>query len=163
MALRPFAGRRKREWKDFFRLVSSAFAIIEQETTVPNTPRDPEVLRKEINKKIVSLKIFPKMEKWTRAIEIIEPKMKKLHFFLLVLDVTEQQEKIEIRGYPKENETLATEHYLEAEKAQGKDPDKDVVLVAANSIDELKKGYPNYVADTTNFLEYLRSYLSKKS
>jgi ppGpp synthetase/RelA/SpoT-type nucleotidyltranferase len=151
----------KQEWKDFFRLVSSAFAIIEKEPYVPNTPEDSEILRKEIKEKVNFLKIFPKMEKWTKAIRTIEPKMKRLHFFLLELDVTEGSEKIEIRGYPKDAETLATGHYLEAEKTQVGDLNKDVVLVAADSIDELKKAYPNYFIDTTIFLKYLRLYLKK--
>ena len=42
------------------------------------------------------------MEKWTKAIRTIEPEMKRLHFFLLELNVTEGSEKIEIRGYPKD-------------------------------------------------------------
>jgi ppGpp synthetase/RelA/SpoT-type nucleotidyltranferase len=148
-------------WKDFFRLVSSAFAKMESEPLVPNTPQDSEVLLREIKEKVNLLKIFPKMERWTRAIRRIEPEMKKLHFFLLELDVTEGKERIEIMGYPKEAEPAATEDYLKMERAQGEDPNKDVVLVAADSIDELRKAYPNYFIDTTMFLEYLKSSLSR--
>ncbi len=148
------------EWIEFFKLVSSAFAVMEGEAPVPNTPTDPDVLRQEIKKRAVELRVFQKMEKWTKAITIIEPKMKELHFFLLVLDVSEQdKEKLEIRGYLKDAERTATDQYLEAEKSQGRNPDKDVVLVAADSIDELKKAYPNYFIDTSHFLEYLKNYL----
>ena len=49
----------KQEWKDFFRLVSSAFAILENETQVPGTPERVDVSRKEIEEKIKILKIFP--------------------------------------------------------------------------------------------------------
>jgi ppGpp synthetase/RelA/SpoT-type nucleotidyltranferase len=149
------------EWIEFFKLVSSAFALMEGEAPVPGTPTDPRELKREIKKRVGELRVFQKMEKWTKAITIIEPKMKELHFFLLVLDVSEQdKERLEIRGYLKDAERTATDQYLEAEKNQGTDPNKDVVLVAADSIDELRKAYPNYFIDTSHFLEYLKKYLA---
>ena len=39
--------------------------------------------------------------------------------------------------------------------------DKDVVLVGANYKD-LKKAYPNYFADTTEFLNILNKYLGEE-
>lgn len=158
-AIKSNEGRE--DWMDFFRLLGSAFAKIEGKPCVPGTPTDPEELFGKIKEKVQSLKVFPKMKSWARAIKVIEPKMKELHFFLLELDVTSDNEELRIRGYQKENETHATEDYLQVEKAQGGDPNKDVVLVAADSIDELKKAYPNYFIDTTGFLEYLTSYLRK--
>lgn len=149
------------EWTEFFKLVSSAFALMEGEAPVPGTPADKEELKREIKKKVGELRVFQKMEKWTKAITIIQPKMKELHFFLLVLDVAEaNNEKLEIRGYLKDAERTATDQYLEAEKSQGRDPNKDVVLVAADSIDELRKAYPNYFIDTSHFLNYLKAYLA---
>lgn len=159
-AIKSNEGRE--DWMDFFRLLGSAFAKIEGEPCVLGTPEDTEELHNNIKEKVNSLKVVSKMNNWTKAIRVIEPKMKELHFFLLELDVTSLNEKLEIRGYRKEQETLATEHYLQAEKDQGGDPDKDVVLVGADSIDELKKAYPNYFVDTTGFLEYLQSYLSRR-
>ena len=78
---------------EFFKLVSSAFAMIEGESMVPDTPNDPKKLHMEIQKKVEDLRVFSKMQKWTRAIEIIEPKMKEHYFFLLRLDVTENNER----------------------------------------------------------------------
>jgi hypothetical protein len=132
---------------------------MEGEPCVPNTPINKEELCNKIKEKVGSLKVFPKMNSWTKAIKIVEPRMKEFHFFLLELDVSSEQEKLQIRGYKKEQEQLATEHYLQAEKRQGSEPNKDAVLIGADSIDELKKAYPNYFVDTTGFLEYLRSYL----
>jgi len=74
----------------------------------------------------------------------------------------ENNAKLSVRGYPEEAESIATEHYLEAEKLQSGNPDKDVVLVGAKSIEELKKAYLNYFANSKEFLEYLKSYLEKK-
>ncbi len=151
------------EWKDFFRLVSSAFAKIENQPEVANTPKDPNVLYNEIKAGVEKLKIFSKMNTWSQALKVIEPKLKDLHFFLLELDVSDENDaKLSVRGYPKEAETIATEHYLEAEKLQSGNKDKDVVLVGAKSIEELKKAYLNYFANSKDFLKHLKAYLEKR-
>jgi len=151
------------EWKNFFRLVSSAFAKIEEQPEVPNTPQDPNILYNEIKSKVEKLKIFSKMDSWSKALKVIEPQLKEHHFFLLELDVSEENNaKLSVRGYPEEAESLATEHYLEAEKLQSGNLNKDVVLVGARSIEELKKAYLNYFADSKEFLGYLKNYLEKR-
>ena len=151
------------EWKEFFKLVSSAFAKMENQKEVNGTPTDSKELYTAIKEKVDKLKIFSKMENWSQALKVIEPKLKELNFFLLELDVSDENNaSLGVRGYPEESESLATEHYLEAEKLQSGNPDKDVVLVGAKSIEELKKAYLNYFANSKEFLEYLKNYLEKK-
>ena len=151
------------EWKEFFKLVSSAFAKMEKQKEVEGTPTNNSELYKAIKEKVDQLKIFSKMENWSQALKVIEPKLKQLHFFLLELDVSEENNaKLSVRGYPEEAESLATEHYLEAEKLQSGSPNKDVVLVGAKSIEELKRAYLNYYANSKEFLGYLKYYLEKK-
>src|SRR3989338_7843502 len=151
------------EWKEFFKLVSSAFAKMENQKEVNGTPTDSKELYTAIKEKVDKLKIFSKMENWSQALKVIEPKLKELNFFLLELDVSDENNaRLSVRGYPEESESLATEHYLEAEKLQGNNPDKDVVLVGAKSVEELKKAYLNYFANSKEFLSYLKSYLEKK-
>ncbi len=151
------------EWKEFFKLVSSAFAKMENQKEVEGTPTDDDELYRAIKEKVDKLKIFSKMKNWSEMLRIIEPELKKLDFFLLELDISEETNaKLSIRGYPEGAESLASEHYLEAEKLRGGNPDKDVVLVGAKSVEELKKAYLNYFANSKEFLEYLKSYLEKK-
>lgn len=151
------------EWKEFFRLVSSAFAKIEKQKIVENTPENNTELFNAIKEKVDKLKIFSKMDSWTQALKVIEPNLKEWKFFLLELDVSDETKpNLSIRGYPEEGETIATEHYLEAEKLAINNKDKDVVLVGANSIEELKKAYLNYFANSKEFLQYLKFYLEKR-
>jgi len=151
------------EWKEFFKLVSSAFAKMENQKEVDGTPTNNNELYTAIKEKVDKLKIFSKMNNWSKALKVIEPKLRELNFFLLELDVSDENNaKLSVRGYPEEAESIATEHYLEAEKLQSGNPDKDVVLVGAKSIEELKKAYLNYFANSKEFLEYLKSYLEKK-
>ena len=152
----------KQEWKDFFKLISSAFAKMEKRPEVSDTPADPDELYTEIKQRADNLKIFSKMSAWSSVIKTIEPHTKELHYFLLELDVTEGQEQLNVRGYHSEEEPLATDHYLQAEKAQGGNPNKDVVLVGAKSVEELKMAYLNYFVNTQDFLNYLKQYLDKK-
>ncbi|MBI4152279.1 hypothetical protein HY495_01100 [Candidatus Woesearchaeota archaeon] len=109
---------------------------METQKEVEGTPTNNGELYKAIKEKVDNLKIFSKMENWSQALQVIEPKLKQLHFFLLELDVSEENNaKLGVRGYPEEAESLATEHYLEAEKLQSGSPNKDVVLVGAKSIE----------------------------
>ncbi len=159
-AIKSNEGEEK--WKEFFRLVSSAFAKMENQKEVEGTPQNNNELYTAIKEKVTQLKIFSKMDSWSKALRVIEPKLKELTFFLLELDVSGGGDaKLSIRGYPEQAESLATEHYLEAEKLQSGNPDKDVVLVGARSVEELKKAYLNYFADSKEFLDYLKSYLEK--
>lgn len=151
------------EWQEFFKLVSSAFAKMENHEEVRGTPKNNEELYKAIKEKVDKLKIFSKMENWSKALTVIEPKLKEWRFFLLELDVSnDNNPELSIRGYPEEGETIATEHYLEAEKLQGNNKDKDVVLVGAKSVEELKRAYLNYFANSKEFLSHLKYYLEKK-
>ena len=86
-----------------------------------------------------------------------------MSFFLLELDISDENKpNLSIRGYPEKDESLATEHYLEAEKLQSGNSDKDVVLVGAESVEELKRAYLNYFANSNEFLANVRSYLERK-
>ena len=136
---------------------------MEKQKEVEGTPNNNSELYKAIKEKVDKLKIFSKMENWSQALKVIEPKLKQLHFFLLELDISEENNaKLSVRGYPEEAESLATEHYLEAEKLQSGSPNKDVVLVGAKSVEELKKAYLNYFANSREFLGYLKNYLENE-
>ncbi len=149
----------EQEWKDFFKLISSVFARMEGQPPVPDTPTDDVELYERVKEKVSHLKIISKMTGWSDALKAIEPKIKELQFFLLELDVTEGNEKLSIRGYPLEQEPIATEHYVEAERLQNRNPNKDVVLVGAKSVEELRKAYLNYFADSKEFLQLIQQYL----
>ena len=53
--------------------------------------------------------------------------------------------------------SAATKAYLEEEKVLQKTPGAETCLVAAESLDELKRAYPNYFLDTDLFLAQVRS------
>jgi ppGpp synthetase/RelA/SpoT-type nucleotidyltranferase len=52
------------EWMDFFRFVSSAFALLEKCPTVPNTPTNEKELYLQIKEKEQKLNVLRKMRSW---------------------------------------------------------------------------------------------------
>ncbi len=152
----------QKEWMDFFRLVSSAFARMEGCNIVPDTPIDEKELCLEIKKREKELNVIKVMRGWAKAVKIFEQTARQkpnLKFFLLELDIL--GEKLNISGYTKREEEQAIKDYAESEKRNNGKKEYDVVLVGAENSTELKKAYPNYFVDTQEFLKYLQEVISK--
>src|SRR3990167_4764318 len=102
------------------------------------------------------------MKGWTEGVKVFEEAVKKkpkLQFFLLELDII--GEKLNITGYTKNQEEKAILDYAKAEKRNQGKKEYDVVLVGADTTNDLKKAYPNYFVDTKEFLIHLQKILSK--
>lgn len=152
----------KKEWMDFFRLVSSSFAIMEHTSLVPDTPSNEKELYFQIKKKSEELNVIKIMGGWAQAVHVFEKQSKakpNLKFFLLELDIS--GEKLNITSYPEGQEERAIEDYAKAEKRNNGKKEYDVVLVGVDAANDLRKAYPNYFADTNEFLENLKKILSK--
>ena len=152
------------DWTDFFKLVSSAFAIIENCPVIENAPPDKKELYSEIRKKEKELGVINRMTGWTSAMkffsEQVKSKMKgKEKFFLLELDIL--GEKLSIKAYSKRQEEEAIKDYSELEKRHKGRTDYDVVLVGADTTRDLEKAYPNYFVDTKEFISELKKIIEK--
>ncbi|MAG02013.1 hypothetical protein CMI42_01640 [Candidatus Pacearchaeota archaeon] len=149
-------NRGKKEWKDFFRLVSSALALMEKTALVPNTPSNKKEIYRLIRDSERELKVIKNLTKWNSAIrEFTDTKSKKSkkEFFLLELDLN--SESIKISAYTKDEGEKALEDYARVEKIIRNKKEYDTVLVGADSIDELEKAYPNYFVDSQEFIKVL--------
>jgi ppGpp synthetase/RelA/SpoT-type nucleotidyltranferase len=161
-AIKSNEGRK--EWADFFKLVSSAFAIAEKTPLVPNTPLNEATLYSQIKEKEKELQVIKVMSGWTKAVKVFEEASKKtpkLQYFLLELDIL--GEKLNITGYTKNQEIKAIEDYANSEKRNENKKEYDVVLVGVDATNDLRKAYPNYFADTEEFLENLKKILNKSN
>ena len=148
----------QKEWLDFFKLVSSAFAIIEKQPLVPDTPTNKEELFLQIRQIEEKLKVIKNLESWTRAIKVIKStemkQNKKAEFFLLELDI--DNERLIVSHYTKNQEEKAIQDYAKAEKKNANKSYYDVVLVGLDDAKDLEKTYPNYFADTKEFISKLK-------
>lgn len=153
----------QKEWLDFFKLVSSAFAIIENCPLVPNIPTDEKELFLEIKKTEKDLKVIKNLESWTKAINVMQGKKvkqsRRADLFLLELDIL--NERLIITTYTKAQEEKAINDYAKAEKANAGKNYYDVVLVGIDDARDLQKTYPNYFADTKEFIEILKQIINK--
>jgi len=152
----------QKEWMNFFKLVSSAFAIVEKTPIILNTPFNKKELYSQIKEKEKELRVIKTMGGWTKAIRVFEQASRekpKLRYFLLELDLI--VEKLSISGYTKNQEIEAIEEYSKAEKKSRDKKEYDVVLVGVDAAKDLKKAYPNYFADTEEFLDNLKKILNK--
>lgn len=153
-----------KEWADFFKLISSAFAKLEDCPSVPDTPQDEKELYLEIKKREKELKFIDIMTGWKGVINFFEKeikakKNKKVKFFLLELDILGR--KTIIKSYTEKEEQKAIEDYSALEKRHPDSKDYDVVLVGTNTLNDLKKAYPSYFLDIDEFLNYLKKIIIK--
>jgi len=149
-ALKSNVGRE--DWKRFFALASSAFAVLERRPTVPGTPSGSE-LRDELSKltdKIAMLEDFQK------ATEVIQNR--GAHVFILELD--SEKRTIKARGYEKQFRMQANIDYLALEKSIKAQPQIQAVLVSVDSFLALKKAYPNFFLDVSRFLALLKAFIN---
>jgi ppGpp synthetase/RelA/SpoT-type nucleotidyltranferase len=145
----------KKEWVDFFRLVSSAFAQFENSPIIPGTPENKEKLYLLIKEKEKELQVKTKMRHWTNTLRQFDQLKNKTKSQIFLLELDTIQEKLTITSYSKRNEQKAISDYAEAEKRIYGKKEYDVVLVGADTVQDLKKAYPNYFLDTREFLVYL--------
>lgn len=152
----------EKDWMDFFRLVSSVFAIAENMPTVPNTPLEKKDLYVAVIYLAKKLDVVKKMNEWARIHKIIEgfekENPKKFDYYLLDLDL--RTKELKINGFTKDQEEVANSEYSRREERMLRNrEDKDIVLVSAETTKELRKAYPNYFLDTKEFIQALKGYL----
>ena len=78
-------------------------------------------------------------------------------YFLLLL--RPDQETLSLKAYREGTLREATEAYLAAEQDLANTPG-DAVLVKADSLDMLRRAFPNYFADTQTFVREMDNLLS---
>jgi ppGpp synthetase/RelA/SpoT-type nucleotidyltranferase len=157
-ALKLAEGEEK--WNEFFRLISSAFAKMEKCPIVSNTPSNEKKLYSLIKEKEKELKVITLLKRWHDSMRIIEDLTSiNKDFFILELDLV--KENVSIIGFSKKEEEKALKMYSDIEKRIYGDERYDVVFVGVDDIKDLKHAYPNYFADTKEFIKLLEKIISK--
>lgn len=141
------ASQGRNSWLKFFQFASIAFEEIENKELATNAGTHN---RLELIKYINRLSVLPKLNAFAVSIRHLgRDKQNKNNYFLLILDV--DKSNIQVIRFQQGHIDSATKKYAEFEKKFKGNVKKDVVLVSAESVHKLKKAYPNYFADTTEF------------
>ena len=145
------------EWRRFFSLMGSALAFREFTPLVKHTPRNPGELVKELADTTKLLKVRQRLKGWTTAVKVSpRENIQGFKWLLLVLNTTANT--VKVKGYASRKEAVQAI----AEIEQSKKPELDAVLVWVQHINDLRVAYPNYYADTREFLAALDAALANK-
>jgi len=151
-------GAGEDDWRRFFALMGSAFAMMEGTPLVSNTPADEKELIRELGELTASLHVRQRLQNWTNAIkELPRQTIYGAKWLLLVLNVP--QNTISVKGF---SEPRKARQELASIEKSGRSESLDAVLVWVGSISNLKGAYPNYYADTREFLAALDLVLAPK-
>lgn len=149
-------GRGDPRWLRFFELMSTAIARREGRPAVPDTPDDGATLVEKVRALDEELGILDALSGRFAALREVGGgnDVRNPALYLLVLNARDRT--FHVTPFPKAQRPEAEEMYKQQERATEDDDKIDIVLVGADSLAELKKGYPNYRADTRAFLTITR-------
>lgn len=151
-------GEGDKEWKDFFLLLSSYFAIKENSSHAKEHENFSEKqIRSKLKKAIKTLNVIEKLNASTNGIEIAVSKFNKSSktgkYALLELDLKNKKTSVEI--FNKKDLSKAIEIYTKRELGMKKSDQKNIVFVNIENLEKIQKSYPNYFLDTQKLLEIL--------
>jgi len=145
------------EWRRFFSLMGSALAIREQTPLVGGTPLNEQDLIAELGTAARELKVRQRLRKWANAIRTL-PRRNIADFKWLLLVLDTEKNTIQVTGFADRRQ--ASKEIGKIESSARKN--LDAVLVSVNSIKQLRAAYPNYYADTREFLNALSIALDRR-
>ncbi len=154
------SGRGNPDWLRFFALMSTAIARREDKPTVPKTPTDSGELSQELIRLNSTVGDIPARLRAFRTIANL-PRSRRFgrgSTHVLELDLEEGS----IFGYyfagKAKDEALS--YYVEREVLNRNNPNVDVVHVSADSLAALRRAYPNYFANLTEFRSLVQEELA---
>lgn len=141
----------EQEWLRFFALMGSAIAVRENSPLVPNTPTTYSELVKELRDHAKALDVTNRLTAFGAALQVFEgPRSKDDHYYLI--EVNALNKTVNVTGFKQSESEAATNKYLETEKKIKTSSNTDAVLVSVDSMDALRRAYPNYFLDTGTFV-----------
>jgi ppGpp synthetase/RelA/SpoT-type nucleotidyltranferase len=146
-------SRGETEWLRFFALMSTDIAIREKTEAVPDTPTNKAILKKELREYVNVLDVERRLHAFGTAVHMTETAPKDAHYFLLRLDPNTKQ--LSIKGYAFGDRERASVDYLATERAI-QQSGADAVLVSVESLEALRRAYPNYFLDTDLFISAVK-------
>ncbi|QWG19911.1 RelA/SpoT domain-containing protein [Bradyrhizobium sediminis] len=147
----------ERDWLRFFALASSAFAFREGTAPVPGTPVRYRDLIAELRDFARSLDLEKRLQAYGHAMRFLSnPQHGRSdnHYFLL--EMNPAQMSIQVTTFKFSESTIANQKYLEVEKKLKNTAGAEAVLVSVDSLDAVRKAYPNYFLDTGVFVQLIR-------
>ena len=148
-------------WLRFFALMSSALALREETSLVPNTHISESEIIEEIRRCNEELQIADRLfafEGVTAQVETLRHRRVRIAVLELNLDT----QSVRGFGYRANELEEAIEAYRTMEERGIENPRVDVVLVSTDSLGALRQAYPNYFADIREFRRVVREITGRR-
>lgn len=146
-------GKGNREWREFFELISSAFAVIEGSSVLPqHSGMTAGQIFKKIKKYQEKLNLHDNLTGLAAAVTYMNNTSSNGYYNIIELNIPNK--KASIISFAKDDLQTATDTYAAMEKDAGSDT--DIVLVSAGDLKSLKKAYPNYFLDVNKFIKLVQ-------
>jgi hypothetical protein len=146
------------DWKRFFQLVGALHARTEKTAPIPNVPGSYEALMRETKLLERKLGVIDRLEQYAHITQQITRKKRGVNFDWYVMQILPDDGRVIVRGFPLQAFDQAKDSLILLE-SRFKGTRNQAVLVATASLNELRRAYPNYFADTKFFIEVLRTFV----
>ncbi len=160
-----------KDWKEFFASVSKQFAVMEEIHNFSNLSdhKKIEAYRKELSTNddtiescIITqryskkLDVVKKFNAFTHSLNIVDVKLEQnsVDGYVLV-EVDTKKSTVTTSFYKQDDNKEAEKMYIEAEKRAKESKNLVIALVSTTAVGGIKEAYPNYFADSTDFLKHL--------
>jgi hypothetical protein len=139
------------EWLEFFALMSSALALRENTPLVPGTPHDPDELKRELRRYVNRLDVINRLQAYRAALHVVGEIIEEAKGMTFILELDVGSSTLTASAF--DNPVEAADAYTAIERAIEGQLGKDAVMVAVESVANLRRAYPNYFADTAAFVQ----------
>jgi hypothetical protein len=144
-------------WLRFFTLMSNAIAYREKCPLVPGISTNRIEWIKELREMAVKHRVIGCLEGWTNAMNrAATSPSDEAHAYVVTLDPV--QNIVDVQSFKKNEILKAQEKVSSIEKSIGVGTNEalQVVLIYANSLEDLRRAYPNLYVDTNLFVEAIK-------
>ena len=147
-------------WCDFFRQVSSIFAIAEEKPVLEKHKHlDIRKMREILKQNMDENKISQKLYSYMVTDPVIHAKnITEAYYIVLTLNL--ESNEVEVMGFKENQYDIAFEKYKSIER--NNQASQQTVLVAVNQIHKIKEIYPNYYINLYNFVRTIKFIISEK-
>jgi hypothetical protein len=147
-------GRGNPDWLRFFELAGSVVADTDGYPRGKNIPKDTEQFRAELVALNNKLRAVERISGWSLAPSIIDT-MDPKTFRHLVLTFDVEQRSLQTFAFGAGDFAEAASLYRKIEEEHRGNARYDTVLASADSIEEVRRGLPNYFADSGKFVDLI--------
>ena len=148
------SNRGNAEWRRYFVLAGSVLALARGTPSGPNVPTSPADLRAEFECLETKLRAFERITAYSVTPQFTSkqkvPSLAGVGYVVIRLNL--EARALNITMYLPDQFEAAERDYRRFEQEYMGNTDYDILLVFLENVDQFERAYPNYFADTSEFL-----------